>query len=194
MNVGNLFNQAVNISSAFLRILQEDADLDSSYSLNIAQIEQRYKSKISELDLKRSRRISNASAQDQSAQTNIQDALNALSEAALGRADRIADRDVTDAGQADDVARGGLGDGVLAKALKFVHGDGLGLLRCGVGVVVVADHDLLVLLERAALDAADGHAADILVVVNGGDEHLERRVHIGLRRGDILKDRVKQGL
>lgn len=42
MNVGNLFNQAVNISSAFLRILQEDADLDSSYSLNIAQIEQRY--------------------------------------------------------------------------------------------------------------------------------------------------------
>ena len=81
MNVGNLFNQAVNISSAFLRILQEDADLDSSYSLNIAQIEQRYKSKISELDLNRSRRISNASAQDQSAQTNIQDALNALSEA-----------------------------------------------------------------------------------------------------------------
>lgn len=53
MNVGNLFNQAVNISSAFLRILQEDADLDSSYSLNIAQIEQRYKSKISELDLKK---------------------------------------------------------------------------------------------------------------------------------------------
>ena len=50
MNVGNLFNQAVNISSAFLRILQEDADLDSSYSLNIAQIEQRYKSKISELE------------------------------------------------------------------------------------------------------------------------------------------------
>lgn len=81
MNVGNLFNQAVNISSAFLRILQEDADLDSSYSLNIAQIEQRYKFKISELDLNRSRRISNASAQDQSAQTNIQDALNALSEA-----------------------------------------------------------------------------------------------------------------
>lgn len=33
------------------------------------------------MDLKRSRRISNASAQDQSAQTNIQDALNALSEA-----------------------------------------------------------------------------------------------------------------
>ena len=60
--------------------------------------------------------------------------------------------------------------------------------------MVVADHDLLVLLERAALDATDGHAADILVVVNGGDEHLERRVHIGLRRGDILKDRVEQGL
>ena len=50
MNVVNLFNQAVNISSAFLRIVQEDADLDSSYSLNIAQIGQRYKSKISELD------------------------------------------------------------------------------------------------------------------------------------------------
>ena len=81
MDVGNLFNQAVNISSAFLRILQEDADLDSSYSLNIAQIEQRYKSKISELDLKRNRRISNAAAQDQSAQTNIHDALNALAEA-----------------------------------------------------------------------------------------------------------------
>ena len=113
---------------------------------------------------------------------------------ALARADRIADGDITDTGETDDVARGGLGDGILGKALKLIEGDGLSLLGRSIGIVVVAHGDLLVLLERAALDAADGHAADILAVVDGGDEHLEGRVHVGLRRGDILEDGVEEGL
>ncbi len=60
--------------------------------------------------------------------------------------------------------------------------------------MVVANGDLLILPERAALDAANGHAADILVIVDGGDEHLERRVHVRLRRGDILENGIEQGL
>ena len=60
--------------------------------------------------------------------------------------------------------------------------------------MVVADHDLLVLLERAALDASDGHAADELVVVDGGDEHLEGLVDVGLGRGNVVEDGIEERL
>ena len=43
-----------------------------------------------------------------------------------------------------------------------------------IGVMVVADGDLLVLLQgHTALDAADGDAAHKLVIVDGGHQHLE---------------------
>ena len=58
--------------------------------------------------------------------------------------------------------------------------------------MVVAHGDLLVLADDAALDAADGDAADELVVVDGRHEHLERRVDILFRRGDVLEDRLEQ--
>ena len=58
--------------------------------------------------------------------------------------------------------------------------------------MVVAHGDLLVLADDAALDAADGDAADELVVVDGRHEHLERRVDILLRRGDVLQNRLEQ--
>ena len=58
--------------------------------------------------------------------------------------------------------------------------------------MVVTDDDLLVLVDRTALDAADAHPADELVVVDGGDEHLQRAVFVALGRIDIVDDRLKQ--
>ena len=111
-----------------------------------------------------------------------------------GGADGITDGDIGDAGQGDDVAGGGLGDGLLAQSLELVHGDGLGLLGGGVGVVVVADGDLLVLLDGAPLDAADGDAAHELIIVDGADQHLERLGHIRLGSGDVLQNGLEQRL
>ena len=58
--------------------------------------------------------------------------------------------------------------------------------------MVVADRDLLADLERAALDAADADAADIVVVVDRGDQHLGRALEIDLRRRDMLEDLLEQ--
>ena len=60
--------------------------------------------------------------------------------------------------------------------------------------MIVADLDLLILLYYAALDTADCDTADILVVVNAGNEHLERAVNVLLGLGDILQYGIKQGL
>ena len=81
MAINSLFNRSLEISSYFLRILQEDSTLDMIYSANKAEINTKYRSKLSEIENARKRRISAATAQDQNAQKNIQDALNALAEA-----------------------------------------------------------------------------------------------------------------
>ena len=111
----------------------------------------------------------------------------------VGRADGVADGDLADAAHGDDVAGGGLGHRHPAQAIKLIEGGGLGLLRRGVGLVEVAYRDLLVLLYSAPLDAADGDAAHKLVVVNGGDQHLEGGLRVRLRGGDIVEDGLKQG-
>ena len=60
--------------------------------------------------------------------------------------------------------------------------------------MVVADGDLLVGVDGAALDAADGYAADELVVVDGGDEHLEGLVNVRLGRGNVVEDGIEERL
>ena len=60
--------------------------------------------------------------------------------------------------------------------------------------MVVAHRDLLILLQYAALHASDGDTAHELVIVNGADQHLERLVQVGLRRGDIVQNGVEQRL
>ena len=92
------------------------------------------------------------------------------------------------------VAGAGLGDGHAVEALKLVQAHGLGLEGGGVRIVVVADLDLLVLLDDAALDAADGDAAHVLVVVDGAHKHLEGGVKIHLRLGDVLENGIEKGL
>ena len=59
--------------------------------------------------------------------------------------------------------------------------------------MVVAHHDLLVLLDDAPLDAAHGDAAHELIVVDGGHQHLEGGIRVALRGGNIVQDGLKQG-
>ena len=58
----------------------------------------------------------------------------------------------------------------------------------------VADGHLLVGMDHPPLNPANGDAPHILVVVDGGDQHLEGRVRLPLRRGDVLQNGVEQGL
>jgi hypothetical protein len=41
-------------------------------------------------------------------------------------------------------------------------------------------------------DAADGQPAQIIAVIEVGDQHLQHRVGIAHRRGDVLQDGFKQ--
>ena len=60
--------------------------------------------------------------------------------------------------------------------------------------MVVANHDLLILFDGAALDAADGDASHKLVIVDGGDQHLEGGVRVHIGSGDIIQNGVEQRL
>ena len=60
--------------------------------------------------------------------------------------------------------------------------------------MVVADDDLLILLYHAALDASDGDAPDVVVVVDGGDEHLQRAVVVIRGLGNVFEYRVEKRL
>ena len=112
----------------------------------------------------------------------------------LGGADRVAYRDIGYAGKGNDVSGGGLGDGLSREAVELVNADRLRLFRGGVGLVPVRDYDLLVLLQRSALDASDGYTANVLVVVKAGDEHLQGSLVVRRRRGDIVENGIEKGL
>ena len=60
--------------------------------------------------------------------------------------------------------------------------------------MIVADRNLLILLQRAALYPANGNTAHKLVVVNGRHQHLEGLIQIGLRGRDIVQNGIKQWL
>ncbi len=49
--------------------------------------------------------------------------------------------------------------------------------------MIIADGDLLIVADGTALDAADADTADIVVIVDGGDEQLQGRRGVALRRG-----------
>jgi len=60
--------------------------------------------------------------------------------------------------------------------------------------MVIANLDLLILLDAAPFNAADGDTADEFIVVDGGNQHLEGCVQVHFRGGDVVQDRLKQGL
>ena len=107
----------------------------------------------------------------------------------LGVGDGLADGDVLDAGEADDVAGSGLLD---FDPLQAVEGVELGHLRFVDQVVELADDDRIANLDAAVEDAADGDAADVIARIEVGDENLERRVGVAARRRHVLDNRVEQ--
>ena len=117
-------------------------------------------------------------------------AIGGMAIAVLDVGDRLADRDVLDAGQADDVAGGGL---LNVDALQAVEGIELGDLRlldvprraCTTATGSPISH-------AAVEDAADRDASQVVARVEVGDEQLQRRVGVAPRRRHVVDDRVEQ--
>src|SRR6478735_8028093 len=109
----------------------------------------------------------------------------------LGVGERLADRDLGDARDGDDVARAGLLGGL---ALEGLGHEQLGDLHALLGAVVAAPHDLLALLDRAVEDTEQGEAAEEVGGVEVGDVRLQGRLVVVRRRGDRLEDRLEEGL
>ena len=109
----------------------------------------------------------------------------------FARADGVADGDVLDAGQHDHVAW-----------LHLVHlAQGYALVDLelggaqGPGLAVGADAvEGLVAVHRAVHDPAHGEAAEVVGVVEVGDEHLEGLVRIVVRSGKLGQDGLEERL
>ena len=108
---------------------------------------------------------------------------------AVGGGDGVADLHVVEAGEQHDVARARLLDGRALHAAHAVHDVDALLLR---GRLADA-RDLVVDAHLAATDATDGEAADVLVVLHVGHQHLQRAIHVARRRRDALDDGLEQG-
>ena len=106
-------------------------------------------------------------------------------------ADGVADEQIREARDGHDVAHGrGLG----GHALQAVELEQSGQTRGrgdSVGAVDAADGHLTG-GDGAALDAAHADAAHIVVVVDGGDQQLERALRVALGCGNVLHDAVEQ--
>ena len=92
-------------------------------------------------------------------------------------------------GDADDAARAaafGVGGGEAGVGEGFHH------LRLLLGAVLAEQPDGVALLDVAAEHLADGDAADVVVPLDVGDEHVKRRFRIGLGLGDELDDFLQQ--
>ena len=106
-------------------------------------------------------------------------------------AEAFTDGDAGDAGDGDDVADLGL-DGIFA--LEAMKGEELGDLDGLEGAVELGEVDLLAVFERAVEDAGDGEAAEVVGVVEVGDEDLEVAVGAAGGGGDGLEDKVEERL
>ena len=103
--------------------------------------------------------------------------------------DRLADRDVLDSGQTDDVAGGGFLDVDPLEAVERIELGDLGVLDRGVEL----DHRHGIAdLDPAVEDAPDRDAADVVARIQVRDQQLQRRVGVAARRRHVLDDRVEQ--
>ncbi len=107
----------------------------------------------------------------------------------LGRGVDVADVGPLDAHHGGDVAGDRLG---ALLAAQVVEGVELAHGRVGGRAVVLHDEDLVAVVHRARIDAADADAADEVVVVDVDDLHRERRVGVDLGGGHLVDDHVEQ--
>src|SRR4030095_2811818 len=90
----------------------------------------------------------------------------------LAVGDRLADHDVFDAGEADDVARRGLQGVDAFETFERVElRDG----RLFDRTVDLADRDRVAYLDVTVEDASDGQPAQVVARVEIGDQRLKRR-------------------
>ena len=109
----------------------------------------------------------------------------------VGVGDGLADRDVGEAGDGDDVAGGGaLGRVAIERAGLQQLGDA----RAADGAVGAHPRDRLALLQRAVEDAQQREATEERAGVEVGDPRLQRRLVVVGRRGDVLEDRFEERL
>ena len=108
-------------------------------------------------------------------------------------ADSITDSDALDTGYPDNIAHFSLLNGNTVQALYLKEGDYLGIVVL-FGACVVTDSYLLIYLDIASYDTADADTADVLIVVDRGNEHLERLFLLTLRRLDVVDDSIEKGL
>ena len=109
----------------------------------------------------------------------------------IHRAKGVADGDVLAAAEADDVAHFGAVHVDALQAVDLHKGDDAGLIG-GEIPVEGCDHGVLSHLQRSALHPADADPTDVIVVVDGGNKHLEGSVLVPLGRVDIVDDGLKQ--
>ena len=108
----------------------------------------------------------------------------------FARADSVADCDVLNAGQNDDVARIDLVHFLDRHSLVDLE---LGGAQGARHIVCPDTGQLLVVVDRAVHDAADGQAAEIVRVVKVGYQHLEGLVRIVFGPGYVLENCVEEG-
>ena len=102
----------------------------------------------------------------------------------------VADLDIGQTNEGHDVAH--LRVGHIDPAEAFEQLDLLHLARPRLAVIAAADElDLLAGLDRAAPDAPDADAADVLAVGQRLHAQLQRAVRVALGGGDVRQDRLE---
>ncbi len=109
----------------------------------------------------------------------------------FGVGDGLADRDVLEAGDGDDVAGAG---GIGGVALEGTGLQQLGDARVLVGAVGADPGHGLALLQRAVEDAQQCETAQERAGVEVGDPGLQRVLVVVRGRGNVLEDRLEQRL
>ena len=109
-----------------------------------------------------------------------------------GAAQSVADGDVGQTRESHDVACGDVVAGLTAIGLEVIQ-LGQTAAHLEVGVVPVAHDHFLAHLGDAVLDAADADAANELIVVHRGHQHLEGSLGVALGRLDGAQQGVEQG-
>ena len=104
----------------------------------------------------------------------------------------VADRDVGDTGQSDDVPDLGALDRSARETCIGIDGDDLE--RAGLLARPTEPHDAVAWPHGAATDAADGKAALVTVVVQRGDLDLQWTARVASRRRDVIEDGIEQRL
>ncbi len=103
----------------------------------------------------------------------------------VGRAERVSDVDVRDAGDGYDGADARLLYLHLVQTVKLIELADLHALLF-LGIVRVAEHDLLIHGDLAVVYLADADASHIFIVINGTDQYLGSGIGIALRCGNIV--------